>query len=405
MILSTLKNITTAIVVLIATIAVTSCDVTVDDKTPSNRTILVYMAAANSLSGADTSDLAEMKAVAGTQAVKGNRLIVFHQNRSGNQVLKEVNLTTGNIDTLKIYDNSLSSVSIERMRQVIMDTEDLAPAYDYGLILWSHGNGWIVTDSSPNTRDLSSTKAFGEENLNGSSKYMNIDELATALNGFDFSFVYFDACYMGSVEVMYELRNSADYIIASSTETIVPGMPYDIGLPYLFAPGHADLEGAVNAIYNYVNTAYTGTSQYYNQTGTYALCKMSEMENLASRVRTFYSFHPVAPIDFKPQPFMYESTCYFFDLQDILENLQIDTEDSDLIAAFEAARLEAVQAISDVVVYKKNTEYIWPGHRDEVKLDKFCGLSTYFVKSGTQAVIRGYDTTSWWNDVARYQFQ
>ena len=41
---------------------------------------------------------------------------------------------------------------------------------------------------------------------------MNIDALAAALP-VRFDFILMDACLMGSVEVVYELRNKADFII------------------------------------------------------------------------------------------------------------------------------------------------------------------------------------------------
>ena len=94
------------------------------------------------------------------------------------------------------------------------------PAEEYGLILWSHGTSWL-----PAGRGL---RSFGSD----SGKEMNIVDLAKALP-LHFKFILFDACLMGAVEVVYELRNTTDYIIASSTETIAEGFPYHLILPEL----------------------------------------------------------------------------------------------------------------------------------------------------------------------------
>lgn len=48
-----------------------------------------------------------------------------------------------------------------------------------------------------------------------------------------FEFILFDACLMGNIEVLYQLRNKADYIIASPTEILVAGFPYTQTIPLL----------------------------------------------------------------------------------------------------------------------------------------------------------------------------
>ena len=59
---------------------------------------------------------------------------------------------------------------------------------------------------------------------------MNLTTLARTLQGQNFGFVYFDCCYMGSVEVAYELRHA----MPSN------GMPYNRNIRCFFAP-EADL--------------------------------------------------------------------------------------------------------------------------------------------------------------------
>ena len=45
----------------------------------------------------------------------------------------------------------------------------------------------------------------------------------------------FDACYMQSVEVIYQLRDRTDYFIGSPTEIPGPGAPYEAVVPALFS--------------------------------------------------------------------------------------------------------------------------------------------------------------------------
>src|SRR5690606_447791 len=50
----------------------------------------------------------------------------------------------------------------------------------------------------------------------------------------DFEYIIFDACSMASIKVVYELRNNAQYILASPTEVLSSSYPYGQIVPYLF---------------------------------------------------------------------------------------------------------------------------------------------------------------------------
>ena len=66
---------------------------------------------------------------------------------------------------------------------------------------------------------------------------MDISELAAAIDGSGvrFDYLLFDACFMSSVEALYDLRRAADYIVASPCEVMAHGFPYDTVIPSLFA--------------------------------------------------------------------------------------------------------------------------------------------------------------------------
>lgn len=379
----------------------------------ANRTILVYMVAANSLGSGnyDMRDIAEMQIAALNGHLEGNHLLVYHHNYKGEPVLKEIKDGTGEIDTLKVYSSTPSSLSIARMEEVISDMKSLAPAKDYGMVMWSHANGWLVMNNSGELSVMGrsrgddyaiSTLAFGEDQSSGTTYYMNTGDLGTALRGKELSFIFFDCCYMASVEAMYDLRETAPLIGGSVAEIIAEGMPYQITLPYLFAEGEADFVGAVNADYEYVN-AMSG----YNRTGTFSIMDMAQIDNLAKACKEVYSYGPVYPSDFRPQKFMYESTCYFYDLAHMLENLELKGEDVDesLLVKFEEARQKALEQIDKTVIFKANTPYIWPGTSDQTAINHHCGLSAQFLRDASGASSRGYNQTAWWNDVASYMFE
>ena len=62
---------------------------------------------------------------------------------------------------------------------------------------------------------------------------MDISELAAAIDGSGvrFDYLLFDACFMSSVEALYDLRRAADYIVASPCEVMAHGFPYTTSTP------------------------------------------------------------------------------------------------------------------------------------------------------------------------------
>ena len=112
------------------------------------------------------------------------------------------------------YDTSVSTVDKEFVRGVLAKVKEEAPADSYGLILSSHGGGWGPADlydvyllgegtrSTPEARPL----FYGQDDYD----CMEVTDLADALSDTHYEYIIFDACLMGNVEELYDLRNSAD---------------------------------------------------------------------------------------------------------------------------------------------------------------------------------------------------
>jgi hypothetical protein len=64
---------------------------------------------------------------------------------------------------------------------------------------------------------------------------MELADFANAIP-YKLDFIIFDACFMGSVEVCYELKDKAEYIVASPTEILSPGFVYSSMMQHLFKP-------------------------------------------------------------------------------------------------------------------------------------------------------------------------
>lgn len=154
------------------------------------------------------------------------------------------------------------------MEEVFTDMQTVAPSDSYGVILGSHGTGWMKGTSVP-------TKAFGDDD----GYNIDIPDLANVLkNSFSekLDFVLFDACMMATAEVGYELKDVTSHCIASVMETPVYGFPYDQILPYLYTE---------NVDYSAVCHEFISFNKTNNLWGTCAVMDCSQMENLASVVK------------------------------------------------------------------------------------------------------------------------
>jgi hypothetical protein len=215
---------------------------------------------------------------------------------------------------------------------------------------------------------------------------MSITDLANALQGNHFSFIWFDSCFMGTVEVMYQLRNVADLIVASPAETPWDGMPYHITLPLLFAADTPDLRGAIDATYDYdLNTLNESCPV------TLTLTDCSQLDALASATAKLYASANPLPDDFDPQlfarptDFTSASAPYpsiLFDLDQYVE----------AIASSDELLNEWRTAFHRAVTYEVHSSMIWR----TLPINRCCGLTTFVPSIANYDLSAyGYDELEW----------
>ncbi len=157
---------------------------------------------------------------------------------NGKSALSGNNLTIANVleeaVLVKQYEDEVETPHIatdpEQMTLVVKDMVGAVPSESYGLVFGSHGTGWLPGNQT--------VRSFGDDN----AWSVNIPELAEALSqshSSKFDFILFDACLMGSVEVMYGLRNVTKYCISSPQEIPTWGFPYTSVLPLLYSDDFA----------------------------------------------------------------------------------------------------------------------------------------------------------------------
>lgn len=341
-----------------------------------SRTILVYMVATNSLSDNVADDIEEM--MQGMTAVEGDdcHLLVYEANYNADPMLYEITSANGkaSISPLKTYQTTTSSASVERMSEVISDAVATAPAESYGLVLWSHATGWVrVLESASKSSGTVRPTDFADDN----GQWMTISDLAKAIPDGLFDFIYADACYMGCIEIAYQLRDKANYYIASPTETLSPGMPYDENIPCFFKET-ADLVAACQNTYNYYASRASSA--------TIALIDCSKLEQTADLCHQIHSTTSVTEVNTS------ELQCYnrasrstyfdFFQYTSLLASPQQATELYDIA--------------NQLVPYKAATAKFLTINIDP---DHYSGLSTYIMGTASDFNEQYYTTLDWYKRI------
>lgn len=224
-----------------------------DESFADSRTIIVYVVAENSIWNyatqehvediTDSCDITEIISGVRTARLKKNDKVVVYLDDDKAPRIFSVDRDVKGIKFADLvpeykYDEDVNSASAEQFSKVIDYVKAKHPADSYGLVLWSHGSGWIPStyeeDNVPKQN-----RSFGVDNgdntLSNVGNQMSITDLAKVLEekgGVDF--VFFDACFMQTIELDYELRRAAKYVIGSPAEIPGPGADYRKVIPAMF---------------------------------------------------------------------------------------------------------------------------------------------------------------------------
>ena len=257
---------------------------------PVDRTIIIYMVGENSLSstfwddnGNKTTlflqDAAEIEAV--MPFIPANARVVLYQDGLSSSCISAGDFFTP-LQQVLTYPYNVPSTDSLGMLTILSDIMRLYPSNHYGLVLWSHGSGWLFPkdeDSPANAPRRSFGVDNGHRSTSNDGVKMSITTLKHVLQQLPrLDFLFFDACYMQCIEVAYELRRVADYIIGSPAEIPGSGAPYDCVTPLLCA-SPADLTGTINAYVDF----YTNNATYAG--AELSLIRTAALDSLAEATR------------------------------------------------------------------------------------------------------------------------
>lgn len=366
-----------------------------------SRTVLVYIAANNSLGSYnfDSKDVQEMvKGMANTEGTGNNLLVYLAAHNKTAKLIRLIRNGKGEVkqETVMNYSEH-NSVSVDVMKGVFTTAFSKYPANSYGIVFWSHGDGWIPYQNP-------STRWWGED-VNGGSHRMNIPDLHEALSvAPHFDFIFFDACYMQSVEVIYQLRDRADYFISSPTEIPGPGAPYEAVVPAMFSQS----EPAINIAKNYYTVyadKYNGGVNMSNENWTggvsISVVKSSEMPALAAAtkevLRTANKIQDANHIDIANSGILCYDPYRVKNYHDMMGLIQKVEEDTQAFNNFKSAYQNAVIWMNTTDNNYCTDPY---GHGYMVSMSGFQGLSTYILRGNNSTQENYYRQSMEWYSAA-----
>lgn len=356
-----------------------------DSTVTYRRSLIVYMAAQNSLGEAGAARLDSAEIVAGVMRMTSTRDNVFLFIDDGHNPRVYRYYRAGTTGNLRSYEQKIltwaddaNSGDPATLRDVLRYVATNYRSNSYGLVMWSHGNGWIPSTNVENTMlnpasspayfqfsglglssadtavgqkaSLSATtneqfpSAFGvdvgpdgdmendTDALGKMGTQMNITDMANAIqqSGIHFDYILFDACLMQCVEVAYDLRNVTDYVVASASSTSGYGGYYVNLLPQALMVYPANDYNVTliasqyyyDAVQNNNTDAVTGhslRSEYGDCGVAISVIKTSELENFASATGTFLSRY----ITNRQEPNLSDAQAYsstdYFDMPDFFD--------------------------------------------------------------------------------------
>lgn len=319
--------------------------------TSGSRTIIAYFFGTD-LSYYFNINLRDMAKAVEQGDMGENRLLIFLQLDSKNAEIKEMRYDTA---TGKAVTETLEEITLPATLDAAQAGEymskmlNMAPAESYSAIFLGHATAWLpktpieaavtyglrprFVPSFEKMPGAEVTRNIGERNVQ-----LDITELSDALTatGVKFDCLYFDVCFMSSLEAAYELRNTAKYIIASPCEIMGNGSPYDTILRPLFTGD-----------YKLVCDEYLSFYEKYTYpSGCIAAIDCSKLEAVAEAVKRINAVPAAEGFDLsKVQAYEGRSNSgryaghWFYDAEDYY--MQI-CADQALVDEFIARLLEAV---------------------------------------------------------------
>ena len=362
--------------------------------TPVGQTVFMFFPWSNSLLSDFRRTVEDMQTVVAQRSMKDERIMVFMATSEREAVLFELKKQNGRCltDTLRRYSDR-PFTSRQWLTSLFSEVMTLAPASRYGMVVGCHGMAWVPVQGQRNARKrLGSQERIDEEDnlykeeridkegepndlmhfevqgpvptrfIGGTYPETQIEttDLADAMAdaGFHTEYILFDACYMSSVEVAYELKDVTHYLIASPTEVLSYGFPYiTMGKHLLGTPNYKGIVDSFISFYSSYNLPY----------GTVAVTDCTQLDALAAIAQQINAADAEQLVPNGVQIMDGYSPTLFYDLGHLMSLKDAGTV---LTAAF-------AEQLDKAVPYKGHTGQYFTALKDEpVDIKHYSGMNT-----------------------------
>ena len=366
------------ILALFVALTFTGCIVDYEYDAPedsASRTLLVYLGGDNNLSNEAT---AKMHALREGWSGKANEQVVVYLDRYGRppQLIEFVGTSADHalgLRTVEIYDDE-NSASAEVFGRVIDKVLADYLADKYNLLVFSHASGWLPESSltNPYTRSV----------IIDGTQEMELTDFAAAIPDGMFGSIIFETCFMAGIEVAYELRNKADYILASSAEILSPGFTniYRNNAARLFGGNPRDFGMAV------FDNVLTYVDDNLRRSATYSVIRTARLESLAAFIRNECHFGVTVDVS-DIQHFDRYAYRLFFDFGDYYGRLlPNDRKRAELAALIDAC---VIWRAATPEFMTQQTGY------NGFLIEQHSGLTTYIPQPQFEGLNDSYRSLAW----------
>lgn len=385
------------------TLLLTACH-NEDEPTPNKkvdmgrRTVLVYMVAQNTLGGNSQHLKDSLEIINGRSYINASDRMLMFIDAGGKPTLYRVSADALEPEVIMQWDKDFCSADPARLQEVLDTVKSRCPSQEYGLVMWSHSDGWISPTNTNYSQYESTAKlpkvsantlSFGIDsgsgkNYTNSGAQMSVSGIASAINGANLhmAYIFFDSCLMGSIEVAYALRNVTDYVVASPVSTPGAGSYYTHDIEYgLFSDDPSD----ICAIYiSDVQSEELKSS--YNGIGLAISCvRTDKLEALASAVKEALPYSSLMGRTSVDMDTVLAYQAYYSEYYYRPHNYDALQALHHILPATYFAQVKTV--LQSAVVYYDATESVWigPGFSTYIypplETGNFCCLSMFIPQA------------------------
>ena len=320
-------------------------------------------------------------------------------------------------DTLKVWDPDTPISSAAFLRESLEYVVSHFPAAGYGMIISSHGTGWLPPKyyASPDSMDpdahvdsgywapgkrVSSVyppidtwppvKTLGQDDTtSGSTSPYSEIELKGLKDAFPMHLDYLlvDACLMGCIELAYELKDVCDMIGFSQAEVLADGLQYMTLTSHLLENPEPDVVSVCRDYFEFYN-AQTSVDL---RSATISLVDCTKLDALADVCADLFAAHPtqLRGLNYNAiQRYFRFNRHFFYDLRSIITHCNLTPA--------ETARLD--EALEACIIYKAATPSFILNSTGGFYINEFSGFSMYLPANGTPFLDNYYKENISWNE-------